>query len=335
MAINSGAATPNARQDSVAYEKSAAIIMRAIEQEEKEAKGEDFLDVDDENAMKIPKRPFLLTHSLMVGLAMCLLISIESLAVRNLIIEIRMLGKAALDRLALLATLPVFMFFALFFMVVLIGCLFQLLGPVQDAKTGNTRYYSSRAPRRERHRKLELPHITIQMPVYKEGLKGVIIPTVTSLMAAIAHYEKDGGAASIFICEDGMQTIKPELAEARQKYYEMNNIGWCARPPHGKDGFVRAGKFKKASNMNYCLSFSIKVEDELLRVMEARAQELGCSPEDLTAEQENEMYSLAMNTIIERDQGRTWAAGNVRMGELILLVDCDTRVVSFSHVNLP
>lgn len=30
-----------------------------------------------------------------------------------------------------------------------------------------------------------LPHITIQMPVYKEGLEGVIIPTVESLKKAI------------------------------------------------------------------------------------------------------------------------------------------------------
>jgi hypothetical protein len=33
-----------------------------------------------------------------------------------------------------------------------------------------------------------LPHITIQMPVYKEGLEGVIIPTVESLKKAITTY---------------------------------------------------------------------------------------------------------------------------------------------------
>jgi len=39
---------------------------------------------------------------------------------------------------------------------------------------------------------------------------------------------------------------------------------------------------------------------------------------------------VAMETIIASDEGRTWASGNVRLGEFILLVDCDTRVVSDS-----
>jgi hypothetical protein len=34
-----------------------------------------------------------------------------------------------------------------------------------------------------------------------------------------------------------------------------------------------------------------------------------------------------MKTIIESDEGRTLAQGNVRIGEIILLIDSDTRVV--------
>ena len=113
---------------------------------------------------------------------------------------------------------------------------------------------------------------------------------------------------------------------ARQKYYAANDVGWCARPPHSKDGFHRKGQFKKASNMNYCLDFSIRVEDELLRLI--AEYELQHPEEEITVEKENELYSIAMETIIASDEGRTWAAGNVRLGEFILLVDCDTRVVS-------
>ncbi len=69
------------------------------------------------------------------------------------------------------------------------------------------------------------------MPVYKEGLKGyvvggllpnhflkltlssVIIPTVTSLLAAVKQYEDQGGTASIYVNDDGMQLVKPDLAE--------------------------------------------------------------------------------------------------------------------------
>jgi hypothetical protein len=77
--------------------------------------------------------------------------------------------------------------------------------------------------------------------------------------------------------------------------------------------------------MNYCLDFSIRVEDELLRMIAEYEQE---NPEvEVTVAKENELYAIAMETIMESDQGRTWAGGNVRLGEIILLVDCDTRVV--------
>jgi hypothetical protein len=75
--------------------------------------------------------------------------------------------------------------------------------------------------------------------------------------------------------------------------------------------------------MNYCLDFSIRVEDELLRLISEYEQE----NEDITVEKENELYAIAMETILASDNGKTWAAGNVRLGEFILLLDCDTKVV--------
>jgi hypothetical protein len=68
------------------------------------------------------------------------------------------------------------------------------------------------------------------MPVYKEGLKGyvqylrsletsltrdtsVIMPTVESLLVAIRYYEAQGGTASIYVNEDGMQVVPKDLAE--------------------------------------------------------------------------------------------------------------------------
>jgi len=76
--------------------------------------------------------------------------------------------------------------------------------------------------------------------------------------------------------------------------------------------------------MNYCLDFSNRVEDELLRLIGTREE----GTENITLEQENELYQQALDTIIASDEGRTLAAGNVRLGEIILLIDCDTRVVS-------
>lgn len=50
---------------------------------------------------------------------------------------------------------------------------------------------------------IELPHVTIQMPVYKESLKAVIEPTIHSIKRAIATYELQGGTANIFVNDDG------------------------------------------------------------------------------------------------------------------------------------
>ena len=47
----------------------------------------------------------------------------------------------------------------------------------------------------------------------------------------------------------------PDRAE-RIAYYNKHNIAYVARPGHGKEGFVRVGRFKKASNMNFCLTVS-------------------------------------------------------------------------------
>jgi hypothetical protein len=120
-------------------------------------------------------------------------------------------------------------------------CLY-IFGPSSQV-FGNSLFFSGRAP--ERRLTGDLPHVTIQCPVYKESLAGVIDPTVQSLKVAISTYELQGGSASIFMNDDGMQLLDPEMAELRQRYYRNHNIGWVARPGHKKDGFIRPGRFKK------------------------------------------------------------------------------------------
>lgn len=102
--------------------------------------------------------------------------------------------------------------FALFFVVTLVGCGFQMFHPMRDVKQ-NSRFHSAIAPKLHRHRDVEWPHITIQIPVYKEGLTGVIQPTVQSVKKAIKHYEALGGTASIYMNEDGMQVVSEEVAK--------------------------------------------------------------------------------------------------------------------------
>jgi hypothetical protein len=80
-------------------------------------------------------------------------------------------------------------------------------------------------------------------------------------------YARQGGTSTIMICDDGMQVLDPALATERRTYYADHGIGWIARPGHSNkpDGFKRPGRFKKASNMNYALKISLKLEKHLAK----------------------------------------------------------------------
>jgi hypothetical protein len=82
-------------------------------------------------------------------------------------------------------------------------------------------------------------------------------PSVFSVKKAMQTYARQGGTSAIFICDDGLQLISAEEREERIAFYANHNIGWVARHGHSKepDGFKRAGKFKKASNVNYGLGY--------------------------------------------------------------------------------
>jgi len=95
-----------------------------------------------------------------------------------------------------------------------------------------------------------------------------------------------------------------------------------ARPKHGENGFLRAGKFKKASNMNFALDISNRVEDILCDLME------NTEKSQISQIDQDETYKQALAQVLEQS-GIAWAGGNIRIGELILIVDSDTRVVSF------
>jgi hypothetical protein len=221
----------------------------------------------------------------------------------------------------LLATLPQ-IWLGLFFFQSMIGNFGWIFGPVSQMKE-NSKFYSGVKPKRLRRDAGPLPHVTIQMPVYKEGLRAVIEPTVASIKAAISTYEMQGGTANIFVNDDGMQIISEEDARARQDFYDEHNIGWVARPKHnskpkeGEEVFLRRGKFKKASNMNYAMWVSNRVEGKMDTVERHDAW---------TQEEDAKAYSQALSEVMEEDQGRTWADGNIRIGDYILLIDSDTRV---------
>ncbi|KAI8930924.1 hypothetical protein NX059_011939 [Plenodomus lindquistii] len=246
-------------------------------------------------------------------------------------------------RMLFVLAVPAQVWLSLFFFQAIVGNIAQIAGPTDQMKE-NSRYYSGKAPRRL-HRDAygrSLPHVTIQMPVYREGLQAVIEPTVRSIKDAISTYELQGGTANLFVNDDGsrscipdggtinantslVQLISDDEARERQEFYEENTIGWVARPRHNPDlkhgpkRFFRRGKFKKASNMNYALRLSVRVEELLAQV---ERHEAWNQMDETTA------YTKALETAVAEREGEAWVDGNIRIGDYILLIDSDTRVPS-------
>lgn len=230
-------------------------------------------------------------------------------------------------RFAIVATFPLLICVSLFFALQIIANLSFCIGPVAQYHE-NSKFYSAVKPAPNPEVDAKLPHITIQMPVYKESLKGTITPSVFSLKRAMQTYARQGGTSAIFINDDGIQSMSPEEREEREEFYRDHGIGWVARPPHSNepDGFKRAGRFKKASNMNYGLQLSLCMEKHIM--------ELDASGEKFDSAADQDLEDRALELAIEETYNATerkwkpWAsnARALRVGEIILLVDSDTIV---------
>ncbi|KAM7189951.1 putative glycosyltransferase [Rhypophila sp. PSN 637] len=282
------------------------------DEDEKGGPGVAELEIDEESGQFKPeKRPVHLLNTWLVSFTLILVTVSLGAAFRQLAIEVSVDGNFM--RLALVALFPVQIFFTLFFAQVIVGCLAQIFGPIRQL-TINSKFYSARPP--PRLQSATLPHVTVQCPVYKEGLGGVIAPTVKSIKQAMSTYELQGGSANMFINDDGLQLISEEERRARIEFYADHSIGWVARPKHGENGFLRRGKFKKASNMNFALMISCKVEEKLAAINRTP---------DWSQHDEAQAYERALKEVLEED-GRAWADGNIRVGDYILIIDSDTRV---------
>jgi len=228
-------------------------------------------------------------------------------------------------RFALVATLPIVFCISVFFCLQLVGNLSLILGPVAQYHE-NSAYYSAVKPAPNPEVDNNLPHITIQMPVYKESLELTIAPSVFSVKKAMQTYARQGGTSAIFICDDGMQLLPEKEQQERMDFYANHNIGWAARPGHSSapDGFKRAGKFKKASNMNYGLTLSMKLETFLAQLIDEGAED---TPDECLEDRAMKMAAEEMFEESER-RWKPWSANgkSVRIGQIILIIDSDTVV---------
>ncbi|KAK7037791.1 hypothetical protein VNI00_010752 [Paramarasmius palmivorus] len=253
------------------------------------------------------------------GLALYFITSGISVLVEEYILD----GNAS--RFALIVVLPVIYAVSIFFCLQLVGNLSLIFGPVAQYHE-NSVYYSALPPPADPEVDSNLPHITIQLPVYKESLELTIAPSIFSIKKAMQTYARQGGTSAIFVCDDGLRLISEQDRNERIQFYANHNIGWVARPRHdGKEGgFKRRGKFKKASNMNYGLTLSMKLERHLQILLES--QEERDSGEDL----EEKALQLAIEEVY-RESGYKFKpeaslASSLRVGAIILIIDADTVV---------
>ncbi|KAH9986844.1 glycosyl transferase family group 2-domain-containing protein [Russula vinacea] len=237
-------------------------------------------------------------------------------------------------RFALLTTAPFLFCVSLFFSMQVITNISYVLGPVAQYHE-NSKYYSAVKPAANKEVDAHLPHITIELPVYKESLVQTIAPSIMSIKKAMQTYARQGGTSSIFVHDDGLQLIPEPDREERIRFYADHGIGWVARPKHddSEGGFKRRGRFKKASNMNYGLALSLKME-EIIGRLEIERGEKASLADSADSDDGEDIEEQALRVAVEEiyeESGRRfkpWAhnAKALRMGEVILIVDSDTIV---------
>ncbi|ETW76544.1 hypothetical protein HETIRDRAFT_480674 [Heterobasidion irregulare TC 32-1] len=234
-------------------------------------------------------------------------------------------------RFALMVTSPFLFCVSLFFALQVVTNISYVLGPVAQYHE-NSKYYSAVKPGPDKDLDSRLPHITIELPVYKESLQHTISPSVQSLKKAMQTYARQGGTSSIFVHDDGLQLISEAERQERVTFYADNGIGWVARPKHddSEGGFKRRGRFKKASNMNYGLTLSLRME-EWIKKLETQKEAANGEAEDPQEEElEEKALKIAIEEIYEESgkKFKPWAsnAKALRVGEIILIVDSDTIV---------
>jgi cellulose synthase/poly-beta-1,6-N-acetylglucosamine synthase-like glycosyltransferase len=235
-------------------------------------------------------------------------------------------------RFFLLVTGPFLYCVSLFFALQAMSALTFLFGPVAHYHE-NSRYYSAVRPEPIPEVDAHLPHVTIELPVYKESLEETIALSVYSLKKAMQTYARQGGTSAIFVHDDGLQLISAEEREKRIQFYADHNIGWVARPPHSNDpdGFKRAGRFKKASNMNYGLALSLKMEAKIVELEALEAAGSGSVPEEEAGMTlEDRALKMAVEEVYEENgkKWKPWACNgrSLRVGDVILICDSDTIV---------
>jgi len=201
---------------------------------------------------------------------------------------------------------PIIFIMSAFFVSTVVNCIFSIILPAAWVKQ-NSKYYSHTSLRQDILENEQLPLITIQIPVYKESFHDVIKPTIENCLIACMNYEKRGGKINIFINDDGLLLLSESDKKIRIEYYNsISVIFYVARP-----ALNRRGRFKKASNMNFCLR-QIMV-----------AQNIANSHMKKFASKYETLKYLAQKHKFMFGGG---IGNDINIGDYILLLDSDSRI---------
>ena len=169
----------------------------------------------------------------------------------------------------------------------------------------------------------KMPVVSLFMAVYKEDLILYLEPTIRSLLSAVRHYQRAGGEANIIIGDDGLQLLDETERTARIQFYQNMGVSWVARPmhqPHASTPYIRAGKFKLASNMNNVCQLAILIRNHLEQKRFSSCSSVRNSLRHPTDDIQD--YDQAITT----HRNVNWTGGDLRMGDILYIGDSDQRV---------
>ncbi|KAH6905305.1 glycosyl transferase family group 2-domain-containing protein [Coprinopsis sp. MPI-PUGE-AT-0042] len=205
--------------------------------------------------------------------------------------------------------------------------LLRTRGPISR----NSKYYSAVKPIPNPEVDARLPHITIEMPVYKESLEETITPSVNSLKKAMQTYARQGGTSSIFVHDDGLQLLTKLIVKSGLRSMLITTSDGLRDRPMTTPRWLQAC-WSIQEGLQYELRSSILVLI-LSLCMEKHLLALEGSDEkasDPFRPLEEKALELAIEETYEATgrKYKPWAcnARSLRVGDVILLIDSDTIV---------
>ena len=280
------------------------------------------LPVENGNSSEGLKSPQKYSYSYFMGInVLCTLLLIAGVLQEILVSSYQ---SGSQKSLWLIALIPVFGSWALPFVEFASRNVLQVSQLISDKCTRTTSWSGSLPPMQfASETGFKTPAITFIMAVYKEDLTSYLAPTIRCLLGAIRRYEMAGGEANLIIGDDGMQLINNADRAARIQFYQSTGVSWVARPkhqPHSPTPYIRAGKFKVASNMNNVCQLAMLIRDHL----EKKRTPSCSSAYNCSRHSSNDIQIY--DEAITMHRTVNWVGGDLRMGDILYVGDSEHRV---------